>query len=139
MVEQRTKNIATIISAATGLVLVFFNLPVAVARWSPIFNALSPTVLSTGFKISSLQGLRFSQAGFSRQKSLNQQNQLLKSNKTLKTYPLRKTGKKNQLTPSSDALKWTMWSGEELPNFLIQKSKAAMYHSRLDARSARWR
>ena len=46
MVEQRTKNIATIISAATGLVLVFFNLPVAIGRWSPIFNSISPTILN---------------------------------------------------------------------------------------------
>lgn len=49
MVDERTINIAIIISAVTGALLVFFSIPVAVARWSPYLDALlssvSPAVL----------------------------------------------------------------------------------------------
>lgn len=50
MVDERTTNIAIIISAVTGTLLLLFRIPEGIAQWSPYFDALltsiSPTVLN---------------------------------------------------------------------------------------------
>lgn len=50
MVDERTTNIAIIISAVTGTLLLLFRIPEGIAQWSPYFDALlssiSPTALN---------------------------------------------------------------------------------------------